>query len=108
MRCARQAVAIAAIAAIVLTGAVAPAAAATEPTRLWNEFPLDPKARDAVRARLPTMSTPPAPANASGDQMLFASGLAMLFLSVSGAAVVALSVLLLRDSYSWYRDRRYY
>ena len=108
MRYARQAAAVAAIAAIVLTGATAPATAATEPTRLWSEFPLDPKARDAVRARLPRISTPPAPARASDDQMLFASGLAMLFVSATGAAVVALSVLLLRDRYYWFRDRRYY
>jgi hypothetical protein len=107
MRCARQAAAIAAISAIVLTGAAAPATAATDPTRLWSEFPLDPKARDAVRARL-RISTPPAPVRGSDDKMLFASGLAMLFVSAAGAAVVALSVILLRDRYYWYRDRRYY
>jgi hypothetical protein len=87
--------ALTALAAAVLGGAVvgwaAPVSAATEPTKLWKAYPLEPAAPHAARSTLPRL-TPPTPATRSPhNRPLLAGELARLFL-FGGAAALVLTI----------------
>jgi hypothetical protein len=103
----RGAAALTAIAVVLggtLVGGAAPAAAQTDPTRLWSEYPLEPPSpRGSAGAALPRLERP-VMSEPSENQKLFTSGLALLFVAGAGATVVALSVFALRwnERRSWY------
>jgi hypothetical protein len=107
MRSSRRTAALAFTVALITGGALfgtaVPAAAATEPTKLWNEYPLEPAPPHTVRSALPRLGPAAPPTQSRGDQTLFA-GLALLFVVGAGAAtVVTVTVAVLRAS-----ARRYY
>jgi hypothetical protein len=106
MRKARRTAAFAAIAAVLLGGTLggaASAAAQTEPTKLWSEYPLEPAPPPGLaKAALPRL-TPLAAPPSSENQKLLTTGLTLLFVAGTGATV-ALSVFALRlkERRNWY------
>jgi hypothetical protein len=102
----RRAAALTAIVAVLggtLVGGAAPVAAQTDPTRLWNEYPLDPAPpRGPARAAIPTL-TPPM-SEPTEKQKLATTGLVLLFVAAAGGTLVGLSVFALRwnERRSWY------
>jgi hypothetical protein len=94
MRRPRQAALTALVAAVLggaLFGWAAPVSAATEPTKLWKEYPLEPAAPYAARSTLPRLTPPDPPTSAPDDRALFAGRLARLFI-VGGAAALVLTI----------------
>jgi hypothetical protein len=88
--------AVAVVLGVTLVGGAAPVAAQTDPTRLWNEYPLDPAPpRGSARAAIPRL-TPSVPSERSEDQKLATTGLVLLFVAAAGGTLVGLSVFALR------------